>query len=211
MQVSATRRALNLTVTAVTLGFVFVLVLVLQGAVMGALRNAGMSGGPALLASGAIVFAVVVGGFGLWNAWLAIDRARAEDERDRLQLPEGPCCVVWRGGDEAEMPWALTTPIHAHFPPLARRFGIEGVAIAEFDISPEGRVKNIHCVDVWPSPIFYAAAKDALKDARFAVREGAQPRFGPSYRMPFVFRIQGSARVTDRGRIARRRRRVKPS
>jgi TonB family protein len=207
MQISATRRALNLTVAVITLAFVFVLVIVLQGAVMGALRNAGMQGGLALLVSGVAAFVIVVGAFALWNGWLALDRARAEDERDRLQLPVGPCCVVWRGGEEAEMPWALTTPLHAQFPPIARRFGIEGIAIVDFDITPEGRVKNIHCIDVWPSPIFYASAKAALKDARFAVRPGASPRFGPSYRMPFVFRIQGSARVTDRGRRARRPRR----
>jgi TonB family protein len=211
MQVSATRRALNLTVAGLTLAGVFVGVLVLQGAVLGALRNAGMAGGTALLASGAIAFVVVVGGFGLWNTWLAYDRVRAEDERDRLQLPEGPCCVIWRGGDEAEWPWALAAPLRVHFPRIARRFGIEGVVIVDFNISPEGRVTNIHCLDVWPSPVFYAAAKDALKEARFVVREGAQPRFGPSYRMPFVFRIQGSARVTDRGRRARKRRAVKPS
>ena len=211
MRVSATRRAVGLTVAGGFLVAVFVLVIVLHSAVTGALRNAGLPAGTALLASGAIVFAVVVGGFGAWNAWLAVARARAEDERDRLQLPDGPCCVVWRGGEEAEMPWALTAPVHVHFPKIARRFGIEGIAVVDFDIAPEGRVKNIHCIDVWPSPIFYAAAKAALKDARFEVRPGATPRFGPSYRMPFVFRIQGSARVTDRGRRARRAGRLKPS
>lgn len=211
MLVSATRRALNLTAAAATLAGVFVLVLVLQGAATSALRNAGLPGGVALLAAGALVFALIVGGFGLWNGWRALDRARAEDERDRLQLPVGPCCVVWRGGDEAEMPWALASPLHVAFPPLARRFGIEGLAVVEFAITPEGRAKDIHCIDVWPSPLFYAAAKDALRNARFVVRPGAQPRFGPSYRMPFVFRIEGSARVTDRGRRARPRRGVKPS
>lgn len=209
MRVSATRRAVGLTVTAGILVVVFLLVIVLHSAVTGALRNAGLPGGTAMLASGAIVFAVVVGGFGAWNAWLAMDRARAQDERDRLQLPDGPCCVIWRGGEEAEMPWTLTAPAQVHFPNIARRFGIEGFAVVDFDITPEGRVKNIHCIDVWPSPIFYAAAKAALKDARFEVRPGATPRFGPSYRMPFVFRIQGSARVTDRGRIARQARRLK--
>jgi len=204
MRVSATRRAANLGVAGVVLLIVFVLVIVLHGAVTGALRNAGMPGGPALLTSGALVFGIVVGGFAAWNGWLALDRRRAEDERDRLQLPDGPCCIVWRGGDEAEMPWALTSPVHVPFPKIARRFGIEGMAVLDFDITPEGRVKNIHCIDVWPSPIFYAAAKAAMKDARFEVRPGATPRFGPSYRMPFVFRIQGSARVTDRGRKARK-------
>lgn len=211
MRVSATRRAVGFTVAGVFLVVIFVLVLVLHGAVTGALRNAGVPGGTALLLSGMIVFGVVVGGFGAWNAWLAFDRARAEDERDRLQLPDGPCCVIWRGGDEAEMPWALTSPVDLHFPKIARRFGIEGFAVVDFDITPEGRVKNIHCIDVWPSPIFYAAAKAAMKDARFEVRPGATPRFGPSYRMPFVFRIQGSARVTDRGRKARQARRLKAS
>ena len=109
------------------------------------------------------------------------------------------------------MPWTLTSAVQVHFPKIARRFGIEGFAVVDFDITPEGRVKNIHCIDVWPSPIFYASAKAAMKDARFAVRPGATPRFGPSYRMPFVFRIQGSARVTDRGRRARQRRQLKAS
>ena len=203
MQVSTTRRAVNIAAAGVILLIVFVLVIVLHGAVTGALRNAGVPGGPALLISGAIVFGAVVGGFALYNGYLALDRARAEDERDRLQLPDGPCCIVWRGGEEAEMPWALTAPVRVLFPKIARRFGIEGFAVVDFDITPEGRVKNIHCIDVWPSPIFYAAAKAAMKDARFAARAGVTPRFGPSYRMPFVFRIQGSARVTDRGRKAR--------
>ena len=211
MQVSTTRRAVNIAAAGVILLIVFVLVIVLHGAVTGALRNAGVPGGPALLISGAIVFGAVVGGFALYNGYLALDRARAEDERDRLQLPDGPCCIVWRGGAEAEMPWALTAPVRVHFPKIARRFGVEGVAIVDFDITPEGRVKNIHCIDAWPSPIFYAAAKAAMKDARFAVRAGANPRFGPSYRMPFVFRIQGSARVTDRGRKARAARSLKTS
>ena len=203
MQVSAARRAVNVTVAAIFLFVVFLLVIVLHGAVTGALRNAGMPGGPALLVSGVIVFATVVGGFAAYNGYLAVERTRAEDERDRLQLPDGPCCIVWRGGVEAEMPWTLAAPVQVHFPKIARRFGIEGLAIVDFDITPEGRARNIHCIDVWPSPIFYAAAKAAMEDARFQVRPGASPRFGPSYRMPFVFRIQGSARVTDRGRRAR--------
>ncbi|KAF0178090.1 MAG: hypothetical protein FD124_2533 [Alphaproteobacteria bacterium] len=204
MRISATQRVTHYLGAAVFLFVVFVGVIVLQGAVHGALRNAGVPGGLSLLISGAAVFGGVVGGFGLFRAWLAFDTRRAEDERDRLGLPVGPCCIVWRGEDGAEMPWSLAQPIRVHFPKIARRFGVEGVAVVEFDIAPEGQVKNIHCIDVWPAPIFYDAARAALKDARFVVRPGERPRFGPSYRMPFVFRIQGAARVTDRGRLARR-------
>jgi len=168
------------------------------------LRNAGMEGGPALLISGAATFGAVVGGFWLFRLWQAFDYRRADAERERLGLPVGPCCIIWRGEEGAEMPWSLDHPVRAHFPKIARRFGIEGVAVVEFDIAPEGQVKNIHCIDAWPADIFYDAAKAALKDARFVVRPGERPRFGPSYRMPFVFRIQGAARVTDRGRRARR-------
>jgi TonB family protein len=204
MRVSATQKVTHYLGAAVFLFIVFMGVIVLQGAVHGALRNAGLSGGASLLMSGAAVFGGVVGGYALYRAWLALDRTRAEAERDGLGLPEGPCCVVWRGEDGAEMPWALAHPIRVHFPQIARRFGVEGLAVLEFDIAPEGQVKNIHCIDTWPSPIFYEAAKAALKDARFVARPGERPRFGPSYRMPFVFRIQGAARVTDRGRRARR-------
>jgi TonB family protein len=204
MLISATQRVTHYLGAAVFLFVVFVVVIVLQGAVHGALRNAGVPGGLSLLISGAAVFGGVVGGFALFRAWLALDRRRAEAERDRLGLPDGPCCIVWRGEDGAEMPWSLAHPIRVHFPKIARRFGVEGVAVVEFDIAPEGQVKNIHCIDAWPSDIFFDAAKGALKDVRFVARPGERPRFGPSYRMPFVFRIQGAARVTDRGRRARR-------
>jgi TonB family protein len=193
----------------VFLALVFVAVILIQGGVLGALRNAGMPGGVALLLSGAATFASVVGGFGLWRLWGAHDLRRAEAERDRLGLPSGPCCIVWRGEEGQEMPWALTQPVRVHFPKIARRFGIEGVAVVEFDIAPEGQVKNIHCIDAWPADIFYEAAHAALRDARFVVRAGERPRFGPSYRMPFVFRIRGAARVRDPGRRARRAARPK--
>jgi hypothetical protein len=37
---------------------------------------------------------------------------------------------------------------------------------------------------------------------RFALRPGAAAKFGPSYRIPFVFRISGAAKVSDKGRSA---------
>jgi len=203
MRVSATRRATDLAGGLLFLAVVFVGVIVLQGGVNGALRNAGVAGGLSLLLSGAVAFGAVVGGFGLYRFWTARKARLAERTRDGLGLPAGPTCIVWRGEEGAEMPWALAHPIRVHFPKIARRFGIEGVAIAEFDIAPDGHVKNIHCIDAWPHDIFYEAAHAALKDARFVVREGERPRFGPSYRMPFVFRIQGASRVNDQGRRAR--------
>lgn len=204
MRVSATRRAADFAGGLFFLALVFIGVILIQGGVHGALRNAGVGGGTALLISGAATFGTVVGGFALFRLWTAFDLKRAENERDRLGLPSGPTCIVWQGEEGAQMPWSLDHPVRVHFPKIARRFGIEGVAVVEFDIAPEGQVKNIHCIDAWPADIFYDAAHAALKDARFVVRPGEVPRFGPSYRMPFVFRIQGAARVKNLGRIARR-------
>jgi TonB family protein len=206
MRVSATQRVTDFTVAGVFLVFVFLLVIVAHSAVTGALRNAGLQGGTALLISGAIVFGVVVGGWALYQGYLALDRRRADAERERMGLPDGPCCVVWRGsGEEADMPWALDAPVRVGFPMIARRFGIEGFAIVDFNVTPEGQVTSVHCVDVWPAPIFYEAAAAALKDVRFKARPGAAPRFGPSFRMPFVFRIRGAAKVRDKGKRAKRR------
>lgn len=72
----------------------------------------------------------------------------------------------------------------------------------EFEVSAEGRAKNIHCVHAWPSDVFYEAAREALAGARFAPKEGAAVRYGASFRMPFVFRIAGAARLSERGQRA---------
>jgi TonB family protein len=134
-----------------------------------------------------------------------------EVRRMRQRLPSGPCCVVWRQTDSAgpgeeddSMPWDVIGPLRARYPRLARRLGIEGVAIAEFEVNAEGKAKNINCVDAWPSDVFYEAAREALTHVRFEPKPDVHPRFGQSFRMPFVFRINGAARLKEAGRRARR-------
>jgi TonB family protein len=91
------------------------------------------------------------------------------------------------------MPWTLSAPLRARYPALARRLGVEGVAVVDFEINAQGGAKTIQCVEAWPSDVFYAAAREALERARFEPREDQHVRFGASYRMPFVFRIAGAA------------------
>ena len=102
------------------------------------------------------------------------------------------------------MPWEPIGHVRARYPKLARQLGVEGVAIAEFEVGVDGRAKNIHCVDAWPSDVFFTAAREALQHARFQPKFDEHVRFGASYRMPFVFRISGATKLADRGRRARK-------
>lgn len=183
----------------------FLAVVVLHIAVTSALRAEGWNPGAALAVSGGLVLATVLGGnyaAGELRRRRAISR---EVARLALGLPEGPCCVVWRAKDDAKtsaMPWDLATPLRAPYPPLARRLGVEGVAVVDFEIGADGAPKNIHCIDAWPSDVFFHAAAAALREARFTIKPGRKARFGRSFRMPFVFRIAGAARLKDKGRRA---------
>jgi TonB family protein len=159
----------------------------------------------ALLASGAVICLIVAAVVITLNRRLRRRLAGLERERERLGLPAGPCCVLAPVGVEAPAAWVLTSPISAHFPPVARALGIEGYAILEFEIGPNGLPRSINCIDVWPAPIFYEAARESLINARFAPAPGVQPRFGASYQAPFVFRIRGAAALRDKGARARAR------
>ncbi|HVY86425.1 MAG TPA: TonB family protein [Caulobacterales bacterium] len=203
MLVWATRTVSALTLRIAFFGGLFLVVAIAQVAITTALRAVGWSGGASLAVSGAAVLAIVLSGVQL--AEIVAERRAAARELERLRqgLPSGPCCIVWRTGEgEAEMPWELMGAVQAEYPKLARRLGVEGFAILEFEINSEGMAKNIHCVDVWPSQVFFDAARAALTQARFRPRGDTHPRFGASYRMPFVFRIAGAARLRDRGRKA---------
>jgi TonB family protein len=101
------------------------------------------------------------------------------------------------------MPWDVVGPLRARYPRLARSLGVEGIAIAEFEVGADGRAKNINCVDAWPSDVFYDAAREALTHARFQPKGDIHVRFGASYKMPFVFRIAGASKARDAGRRAR--------
>lgn len=203
MQVSATRTISALTARALFLGGLFLLVVVLQIALVTGLRGLGVNGGRSLLISGAAILALMLAASFLARALTRRAFAREERQRVALNLPDGACCVVWRPqGGEAAFPWELEGDVRAAYPPLARRLGVEGFALIDFEVGADGQAKNLHCVDVWPARVFYDAAAEALRAARFRVRPGTAPRFGPSYRIPFVFRIKGAARVRDSGRLA---------
>lgn len=175
-----------------------------------ALRAEGWPSGMSLFASGAGVLLLVVV---LVNSadWLRQQRVEwRERKRVKQGLPEGPCCVVWRTGvsaeadeDEGAMPWEVIGPLRARYPRLARRLGVEGVAVVDFEVAAGGRVKNVHCVYAWPSDVFYEAAREAMLRVRFEPKGDRHVRFGASYKMPFVFRISGAAKVKQAGRRAR--------
>jgi TonB family protein len=204
VQVSATKAISNFTGRVLFLGGLFVFVIMAQGAIVSSLRGLNIAGGPALLISGAVILPAV-----LIVAAIARARGRAaarklEAQREAAGLPQGACCVVLRPqqASQAEFPWELRGDVRAAYPKLAKRLGIEGYALVDFEIGADGAAKNLHCIDVWPAAVFYEAAAEALAAARFALRPGAAVRFGPSYRIPFVFRIRGAAKVADTGRSA---------
>jgi TonB family protein len=187
----------------------FFVVVVLHLALTGALRQQGWSGSASLLASGAAVLGLVLLIVNVAD-WVREKRAaHREIQRMKQGLPSGPCCVVWKSGEPAEesedtMPWEIAGPLRARYPRLARRLGVEGVAVAEFEVGVGGVVKNVHCVYAWPSDVFFEAAREALLVAKFQPKADTHVRFGSSYRIPFVFRIAGAAKLHDRGRRARK-------
>ncbi|MGE3142009.1 MAG: TonB family protein [Hyphomonadaceae bacterium] len=203
MFIWATRQASLLTMRALFYLGLFTFVVLLHVAVTSALRGQGWPGGAALAVSGALVLAVVLGANHLADREIKRRAAARDAARAAARLPEGPCCVVWRSGEgEAAMPWTLAKPLRAAYPPLAKRFGIEGMVIVDFEIGADGAAKHIHCVDAWPSDLFFRAAARALEAAEFIPNPAFKPRFGVSYRMPFVFRIAGAAALKDRGQKA---------
>lgn len=211
MLVHTTRAVSTWTARALFYGGLFIVVVAAHLALTAALRAQGWSPGMSLFASGSGVLLLVVV---LVNAadWLRTKRAEwRERKRIKQGLPEGPCCVVWRAGGNAEdddeaggMPWDVVGPLRARYPRLARRLGVEGVAVVDFEVGAGGRVKNVHCVYAWPSDVFYEAAREAMLRVRFEPKGDRHVRFGASYKMPFVFRISGAAKVKQAGRRARR-------
>lgn len=208
MLIWATRTVSTLALRAAFYGGLFLVVAVVHVAVTNALRSAGWSPGLSLFVSGGAVLALVLVLVNFAGYVRARRAASRERTRVRQNLPVGPCCVVWRAseggsGVGADMPWEIVGDLHARYPKLARRLGVEGVAVVDFEINAEGAAKNVHCVDVWPSDVFYEAAREALAHARFRPKPDVHPRFGASFRMPFVFRIAGAARLRERGHRAR--------
>lgn len=212
MLVRTTRTISTFALRATFYASLFAVVVVAHLAITGALRQLGWGGGVALFVSGVVVLALVLVSTSVVErirAWRAEQR---ELLRLKQKLPAGPVCVVWRAPERASnalegegdaMPWEVAGPVRARYPKLARRLGVEGVAIAEFEVNAEGKAKSIHCVYAWPSDVFYDAAREALEHAQFKPRGDVHVRFGASYKMPFVFRIAGATKVRDEGRRAR--------
>jgi TonB family protein len=217
MLVRATRTLSTWTLRALFYVALFGVVVFAHLAINSMLREQGMGGGLSLLVAGLIVlvFVIIASNGAEWVR----DRLRERRELQRVKqrLPSGPCCVVWRAPEEktvrqlieeedddhSDMPWAVIGPLRARYPRLARSLGVEGIAIAEFEVGADGRAKNINCVDAWPSDVFYDAAREALTHARFQPKGDIHVRFGASYKMPFVFRISGASKARDAGRRAR--------
>jgi len=194
MLVWATRRLPDYVARAAILAGLFMLVVVLQIGLTTGLREAGLEAGPALGAAGLGVLCLVLGA----NWAIKVNKARRlaaiEAARVKLGLPEGPCCVVWRDGDAGDTPaWAPLAPIKVRYPRLARRLGVEGVAIVELDVDEGGNATNLRCVDAWPSRTFYRAAASSLAGVRFQM-VGARGRTERTVRAPFVFRISGAVK-----------------
>jgi len=208
MLISATRTISALTLRGLFYAALFVAVVILHLSLTGILRAQGWNGGFSLFASGAVVLGLVLVVVNLAD-WVREKRAsHVEIQRMRQGLPGGPCCVVWKTGDAAgepedAMPWQLAGPLRARYPKLARRLGVEGVAVVDFEVGAGGVVKNAHCVYAWPSDVFFEAAREALLRARFEPKPETHVRFGASYRMPFVFRIAGASELADVGVQAR--------
>lgn len=216
MLIRTTRTLSTWAMRALFYAVLFAVVVLSHLAITTLLLAQGWGGGVAMLIAGAVVLAMVIVVFSA-GEWVR-DRLRERREMQRVnqRLPSGPCCVVWRApeeksvrrllyeeeNDHSDMPWDVVGPLRARYPKLARRLGIEGVAIAEFEVGADGRAKNINCVDAWPSDVFYVAAKEALLHAKFQPKD-VHVRFGASYKMPFVFRISGASKTRDGGRRAR--------
>ena len=209
MLISATRTLSALTTRALFYVALFIVVVILHVALTSALRTEGWNGSASLLTSGVVVLGLVLIVVNVADWVSAKLRERREMQRVKQRLPNGPCCVLWRNAEPAQeaeesMPWEVAGPLRARYPRLARRLGVEGVAIAEFEIAAGGKVKNVHCVYAWPSDVFFDAAREALLSAQFQPKEDQHVRFGSSYRMPFVFRIAGASKVHDAGHRARK-------
>ena len=206
MLIQTTRTVSRLTLRALFYLALFAVVVFAHLALNGALRAQGVGGGLALFISGATVLGIVLIAIAAADRVSALLAAWRERRRIAQGLPDGPCCVVWESaepnaGDEDAMPWEVVGPLRARYPGLARRLGIEGVAIAEFEVAANGRAKNIHFAYAWPAEVFYEAAREAVARARFMPKD-VHPRFGVSYKMPFVFRISGASKRADHGRRA---------
>lgn len=198
MLVTATRTIWALTRRVLSLSVLFLVVVFVHLAITGALRQQGLGGAFALTVSGAVVLGVVLLSIAAAELLKEREAAAWEAARAKQGLPEGACCVLgeWIDDEEA-MQWAPVAPLAPTYPRVAQRFGIEGVAVVDFEVNAEGRAKAIQCVDAWPTEAFFKAARRTLRETQFEPKPDIHARYGDVFRMSFVFRLhqRGAAPV----------------
>lgn len=193
MLISASRALSGLMLRALFYAALFTAVVLVHAAVTGALSRQGLPGALAQTGSGAVVLGLVLLALGAADRIGEKRREALEAARVKYRMP-GPCCVVWRDGEGENLSqWDLVGRLQARYPSILRRMGVEGVAVIDFEVSPEGRAKNLRCIHAWPTDTFYEAASDALLRARFEPKPDIHVRYGESYQLPFVFRLRGEA------------------
>ncbi|MBL8549543.1 MAG: energy transducer TonB [Hyphomonadaceae bacterium] len=192
MLVWATRTLPEAVIRGLILLTLFVIVVVLEIGLSTGLLALGLNSAAAFTLAGVVVLTVVLS-LNWFLRSIRVERARGrEAARKRNELPDGPCCLVLEGPDEPPpLPWDLRKPIRTRYPPLARRLGVEGIAVAAFEIGADGRAKGVRCVESWPSDMFFRAASSALKGARFRPPQGRSAQLSATYQLPFVFRLGG--------------------
>src|SRR5262245_18124122 len=138
MLVKVTRTASTLTLRALFYVGLFAFVVGAHLGLSSILSDQGWSEAGAMTGSGAAVLTLVLI---LVNLADGVSDGLAdwrERQRRKHRLPAGPCCVVWRenlsSAAEEAMPWDTVGPLHARYPPLARRLGVEGMAIVDFEV-----------------------------------------------------------------------------
>lgn len=199
MLITASRAVPRMLLWALFHGALFVLVVVVHIGLSGALGSQGVPGALAQTVSGAVVLGLVLLALSAAEWWGQQQERALEAARVRYRMP-GPCSVVWREGEGENLSqWELIGPLRAHYPSLLRRLGVEGVTVIDFEVSAEGRAKNLRCLHAWPTDTFYEAARDALESARFTPQPDIHVRYGESYQLPFVFRLSRASHNSPAG------------
>jgi len=119
----------------------------------------------------------------------------AEDARERLRILEieqsDPERARWMRAVEerASVASNLRTPVErepARFPPLPRTAGIEGYAVVEFGVTPEGRTVDPVIADAKPALLFDGTALRAVREWTFAPDTNADPGHRQIIRIVFA-------------------------
>jgi len=113
---------------------------------------------------------------------MAPDSHVAKDARERLQILErmeqDPDYAQWVNGAEqrASSDTSARTPIErvpAEFPPAARAAGVDGYAVVEFGVTPQGATEEPIVVESAPPFVFDGASLRAVREWQYMREPGA--------------------------------------